>query len=55
MTGCQTPAILITGNADADLEDHLDQYTLLLRKPISMDTLKGLIHEQINQDPEYEI
>jgi len=41
-TGCQTPAILITGEVEAGLEKGLDEHTVLLRKPFRAAELAGL-------------
>ena len=37
--GGRTPAILMTGSVDARIEDDLDEFTTLLRKPFNMATL----------------
>jgi two-component system cell cycle sensor histidine kinase/response regulator CckA len=41
-TGCQTPAILITGEVEAGLEKGLDEHTVLLRKPFRVPELAEL-------------
>ena len=40
--GAQTPAIVTTATVNVDLEDRLDQYTVLLRKPFQVANLSAL-------------
>ena len=46
--GTQTPAILIAGEVDSDLEDQLDENTFLLRKPFQMSELGVLVGRVIS-------
>ncbi|MGD8453604.1 MAG: ATP-binding protein [Phycisphaerae bacterium] len=48
--GADTTAILITGRADRELEDRLDEHTILLCKPFNMDTLGRVVHEALEAD-----
>ncbi len=41
--GCVRPAIVITGSVDVDIEDQLDEQTILLRKPFQIGELCDLV------------
>jgi signal transduction histidine kinase len=49
--GGRTPAIMITGDLDAELEDRLDGSALLLRKPFLMSELLRLVSSLVAERP----
>lgn len=53
-TGVRTPAIVITGKADAILESELDDDTFLLRKPFQISELSELAGRVLGAKPEEE-
>jgi|TARA_Y100000310_G_scaffold33754_2_gene31910 PAS domain S-box-containing protein len=48
-SGSNTPAIMITGSADAQLDDQLDEFTVLLSKPFSMNKLGSQVVEKMQR------
>ncbi len=56
--GCVRPAIVITGSVDVDLEDQLDEHTILLRKPFQIGELCDVIGRMLaaggTREPERE-
>ncbi|HOW69137.1 MAG TPA: CHASE4 domain-containing protein [Phycisphaerae bacterium] len=50
--GIRTPAILITGNPNADLDDDLVENGILLYKPFSMADLGRQVHRMLKRDRE---
>lgn len=48
-SGFRIPAIMITGSADVQLEDQLDEMTILLSKPFSMNTPGRQVVDRMQQ------
>ncbi len=52
--GVRTPAIIITGGVDADVEDQLDEQMVLLRKPFQVCELETLAGRLLGAEKEQE-